>query len=818
MAYLDNIPQAMRERQQWMLTDRNKAPLAWDWGEERTYAGSKNRPDQFLSYETARQLAEQEGLLIGFVPLSDDPFTIIDLDFKENKVYDAEADDVKKSLLDGAYRTSYIETSLSGKGYHIIVRGKLAHDFNAASVGIECYGNKGFVVITGRMPEGCEPIEPTDQQAVLEWLADKYRRAYEEAAVGDASKYDPDLVRNPSAADVALDDALIANMSTWHNAANLERYFYGQDLRPNGGGGSEGDLALMQAFLKFTKSERKPEAAMRMFLKTPRAKVRQPYKEATSDWNQYLSRTLRAAEIAVARDEKRAKDFDFSAGTHEMMRQYQAQIEASRAPESLQAPEQQPSTASAPVNSPTAPGQAPAQFKGFSWLTKRDLEKAPPLEWAVKGLFPMGGVGAIYGESGAGKSFVGIDLIAAVAEGSKWFGMRTKKLPVSVFALEGEGGLKGRVKAWELQNKREYPESVLFWDSARNGSFALRDADARSDENKTRLVQLCADLNASGRRGGVVVIDTLNQASDGADENSSRDMGELLKAMKLIQRETNSLVLIVHHATKSKENQSMRGHSSLYGAMDGIMEVIREVWTEGEQPKIIEGRRGWIAKKVKDGRDGYTKLFDMKEHQVGFDEDGPIMSIAIEPVAEFIVDEQTGEINEVANSGTLKAPRGGGNAGGGSSAVGNGGKRSKSGGAQRAGSSEAPAVTRPNRDKPTYSEAERAGAQEAENAPRSAKQADEQRQQREGKGNQSLVLAAIVAEGTESKNIGRMGAPEGVACAPSSAVIERAVRDANRPDPAQHRRDLRKVIVGMRESGKLAGKIDEGGKEWIWPS
>jgi hypothetical protein len=785
MAYFDNIPLAMRERNQWMLTDRNKAPLAWDWGEERTYAGSKTRPDQLMSFATARSLAESEGLGIGYITSTADPFTIIDLDFKDDKVYDAEAADIKRSLLDGAHGSSYIESSMSGKGYHIVVRGKLAYDFNAQSAGIECYGNKGFVVMTGKIPDACHPIEPSEQQPVLDWLADKYKRAFEEAATV-SSTYDQSLVNNPPQSELDLDDALIASMSTWHNSANLERYFYGQDLRPDGGGGSEGDMALMQAFIKFSKSERKPEAAMRMFLKTPRAKARENYKQKTSNWDMYLSKTLSAARIVVLRDEKRAKDFDFSAGTHAMIEAYKTQIEQAQG-----VPE-----VAAPVNSPVAPGQqAPAPFKGFSWLNKRDLENSPPLEWVVKGLYPVGGLAAIYGESGAGKSFVGIDLIAAIAEGQRWFGMRTKQLPVSVFALEGEGGLKGRVKAWELQNKREYPESVLFWDSAKNGSFALRDSDPRSDENKTRLVQLCADLNARGRRGGVVVIDTLNQASDGADENSSRDMGELLKAMKLIQRETGSLVLIVHHSTKSKENQSMRGHSSLYGAMDGIMEVIRDVYTEDESPRIIEGRRGWIAKKVKDGRDGYTKLFDMKEQQVGFDEDGPVMSIAIQPVANTLVDEQTGEVLEIENTGSFKAPApsraGGRRAGGGK------------GGGARAGSAEAPAVTRPS-NQPTYSSTERAAAAASEAAPRS--------------GNHQLILNAIVAEGMASKNIGTNGAPPGVACSPSAAVIERAVRDANKPDPAQHRRDLRKAIVAMRESGKLGGCVDEGGKEWVWGS
>jgi len=719
-----NIPAAMRERAQWMLAGANKAPVAYDWGEESVYAGSKNRPDQWLCFSDAVELGGRFGLRIGYCPTPDDPFTIIDLDWKEDRVYDVEASDVKASLWQEACKSTYVERSVSGKGAHIVIEGKLPHDFNAQTAGIECYGNKGFVVMTGHIDSVTADVAKA--QPWLDYLANKYKRAFDDAGV-DSLGYDIEAVNHPSPEDMALDDALIASMSSWQNARNLEHFFYGHDLRPDGGGGSEGDMSLIQAFMKFTRSKDRIAAALRMFLKTPRAKAREHYKSRTSDWGQYLGRTLNAARMALRRDEQIAKDYDFREGSNALMAQYQAQIEASRAAASEPAPSGEASAESeapasaqqaAPANSAAAPGQNESGFAGFNWLTKDDLARSPDIEWVVKGLFPSGGVGAIYGESGAGKSFVGIDLIAAIAQGSRWFGLRTKQLPVSVFALEGEGGLKGRVKAWELVNKRDYPTQVYFWDSAKNGSFALRDADRMQHENADRLVRLCADLRANGREGGVVVIDTLNQASDGADENSSRDMGELLKAMKFIQRETGSLVLIVHHATKSKENQSMRGHSSLYGAMDGILEVLREVWTKPamghdgkpvEQPRLIEGRRGWRAQKVKDGRDGYEKLFDMREVQIGFDEDGPVMSVAIEPVATEHVDVETGEVHEIVNTGTLARPKIASGPGAGGSA--GRGKREP----MRGGSADAPAATRPKGGE-TYSAAERANVANAQNS------------------------------------------------------------------------------------------------------
>lgn len=800
MGYLDNIPPAMRDRKQWMLAGTDKRPLAVDYANESTYFGAKNNPTQRMTYSEARYWAETLGFYVGYVPLPDDPFTIIDLDWKE-KVYDVDADGLKQSLYQQACEATYVEVSMSGKGAHIVIEGKLPHDFNAQNAGIECYGNLGFVVITGRMVSQSNQI--TNQQPWLNWLQNKYPHAVEAARM-QASPLDWNAINNPSSEELALDDALIASMSGWRNAANLEHYFYGRDLRPDGGGGSEGDMALMQAFMTFSKSSDKQSAAMRMFLKTPRAKARQPYKAVTSNWDQYLVRTIGRARMAVERDQQRAKDYDFSAGSRAMLEKFQAQISASRPDPEPEVSADSSSPAPAPINMGGMGQRAPAPsaepaFTGFSWLTKSDLERLPKLEWVIKGLFPAGGVGAIYGESGAGKSFVAIDMIASIAEGNRWFGLRTKQLPVSVFALEGEGGLKGRVKAWEMTNGREYPQNAFFWDSARNGNFALRDADQRSDENRKRLIQLCADLKANGREGGVVVIDTLNQASDGADENSSRDMGELLKAMKFIQRETGSLVLIVHHATKSKENQSMRGHSSLYGAMDGIMEVIRDVYTEDDEPRLIEGRRGWMAKKVKDGRDGYTKLFDMKEVQVDFDEDGPVHSIAIKAVEEVIVDPITGEVNEIVNTGSLKAPkvsRGAGSGNGGS-----GGKR------PRAGDRQAPEVTR-TRAAETYSPSERAAAVNSGTA-------DTTPAGWSGMKPQDAIRRAITDDCAAAKTFGKYGG-EGAYCAPRSAALERAIMLRNYPNPSIGKRDLDRAIDAMIASGKLGAQMESGKIQWLW--
>ena len=66
----------------------------------------------------------------------------------------------------------------------------------------------------------------------------------------------------------------------------------------------------------------------------------------------------------------------------------------------------------------------------FKLLGRDDLHALPPLEWRVRGVLPAVGVAALFGPSASGKSFLGFDLAANIAEGSDWFGRRVKAAPV----------------------------------------------------------------------------------------------------------------------------------------------------------------------------------------------------------------------------------------------------------------------------------------------------------------------------------------------------------------------------------------------------
>ena len=225
----------------------------------------------------------------------------------------------------------------------------------------------------------------------------------------------------------------------------------------------------------------------------------------------------------------------------------------------------------------------------FRLFKRQDIMNLPGIVWKVQDTAPDTGVICVYGEPASGKSFIVNDMVCAVAEGRRWFGKRTKKSDGTIIVAEGQHGIKGRILAWEAENKREWPENV---------QFLLDDFYIGADVER---------LAKSIPTGSLIVIDTLNRVSAGLDENSNVDMGIILANCKKLQKLTSGLVCLVHHCGKNAAN-GLRGHSSLLGALDAAIEVSRR-----------GNNRVWKVVKNKDGQDGQAYKFTLNIRVVGKD-------------------------------------------------------------------------------------------------------------------------------------------------------------------------------------------------------
>jgi RecA/RadA recombinase len=242
-------------------------------------------------------------------------------------------------------------------------------------------------------------------------------------------------------------------------------------------------------------------------------------------------------------------------------------------------------------------------------MTAAQLRQLPTPPYVVRSVFPAHGLAAIYGEPGSGKSFLALHLAHAIATGTAdWFGFRVRQRPVVYVALEGVGGIGKRTTAMELHSTQLCPDQLRFW---------CRDIHLLTGDG---IDLLASEIVAAVGMGAVVIIDTLNQASPGADENTSQDMGKIISNSKRLAAAVGGLALLVHHAGKNRA-QGLRGHSSLHAAMDTVIEVA-----------TVEGKhKTWSITKAKDDSSDVKRDFDLISYTVGQDEDGdPVTSCAVQ--------------------------------------------------------------------------------------------------------------------------------------------------------------------------------------------
>lgn len=254
-----------------------------------------------------------------------------------------------------------------------------------------------------------------------------------------------------------------------------------------------------------------------------------------------------------------------------------------------------------------------AKEKEFRLYRASDFPDLPEMRWLVEDIFPEQGLLCVYGSSGVGKSFLCLDLAAAVAEGVDWFGHPTQQGDVVYVALEGQTGLRLRVKAWEVYHVRPFPSGVRFvFDD-----FFINELQEPRQLGTKILHDYCEP--------GLVIIDTLNRAAPGSDENSCADMNGIIAGATMLKMTTEAAVLLIHHPGKDA-TRGLRGHSSLHAALDTVVEV-------DEDGEVIR----WRLVKSKDGENSLGHGFKLKTIEFGVSSSGkPRKSCVVESVEGYV--------------------------------------------------------------------------------------------------------------------------------------------------------------------------------------
>lgn len=257
---------------------------------------------------------------------------------------------------------------------------------------------------------------------------------------------------------------------------------------------------------------------------------------------------------------------------------------------------------------------APAPQKRKIELVMAQELKDEPIAWLIDNLVPAKGFAALYGKPGSYKSFVALYLAGMISTGRQAFDRATTQGDVVYVAGEGGAGLKRRWDALKIQHQLPEDARIAFVRAQLNLRSTLDDLEA-----------LLIAIKERSLTPQLVIIDTLARAFAGGNENSSEDMGAFISIMGKLQEDLGAAVMIVHHSGKD-EARGQRGHSSLLGAVDAELEVVKV--SEEDSPDRI-GKL--TITKQKDGEDGVEigyRMVTVQLSKIDFDKS----SLAVEPM------------------------------------------------------------------------------------------------------------------------------------------------------------------------------------------
>lgn len=151
-------------------------------------------------------------------------------------------------------------------------------------------------------------------------------------------------------------------------------------------------------------------------------------------------------------------------------------------------------------------------------------------------------------------------------------------------AGEGHLGIPRRAEAW----CKHYSHNLKVVDMA----ITNKAVDLFSEQS---LEQFCSEVEQISKSRGnpaLIIIDTVARHMGGRDENSEKEMGELIRIADKLKDDYGCSMMHVHHTGHSDQNRA-RGSTAFKGALDSEMlikrigdhdlQLIREKQKDGPQ-------------------------------------------------------------------------------------------------------------------------------------------------------------------------------------------------------------------------------------------
>ncbi len=194
---------------------------------------------------------------------------------------------------------------------------------------------------------------------------------------------------------------------------------------------------------------------------------------------------------------------------------------------------------------------------GRKFIREDEFIELPVPKMIAEGRVPEGTV-LVYAPPENGKSLSMIGFAECVTLGLDWYGAKILDPgPVFYVAAERAAGVRKRIAAFREHHGITAPNPRFFLMGEPVNLFEGEEVDAFIRE----VVSICPEGTPK------IIYDTLNRCIGKADENSNKDMGEVMRNIECIRNETGAnLSILVHHPPKS--GNSPRGASVLSGGVD----------------------------------------------------------------------------------------------------------------------------------------------------------------------------------------------------------------------------------------------------------
>ena len=282
---------------------------------------------------------------------------------------------------------------------------------------------------------------------------------------------------------------------------------------------------------------------------------------------------------------------------------------------------------------PPIPAKPPKQINIEHWDSIQD----EPVKWMIDKVLPVGSFSALFGPPGSFKSFIALDIAEAIATGRTWMGNEVSEQGAVLYLCgEGFGGVGARIKAIKHHHGTGDGAPIYVIRHQLNLRSSVEDFNALMIAVENLVTELGINFK-------LIIIDTLARAFGGGNENDSSDMGSFISSCGRIQQIIQDCALMILHHSGKDATKGLRGHSSLLGAVDTELELIR---FEDSMKGIIR------TAKQKDGEDGTRIGFEMVSVELAppagsLQIGDPITSLAVQAseLGEYEGNKKTGKSN-----------------------------------------------------------------------------------------------------------------------------------------------------------------------------